>query len=87
MANTTETLRLACEQLAQLTGQEPESVSSFQRTEDGWRLTVEIVEVSRIPDTTSLLASYEVELDEDGGLTGYRRVRRYERGRADDQAH
>ncbi|URM92449.1 gas vesicle protein [Streptomyces sp. MRC013] len=86
MANTPETLRLACEQLAQLTGREPESVSSFHRTDDGWRLTVEVVELSRIPDTTSLLASYEVELDQDGGLTGYRRVRRYERGRADGQA-
>ncbi|WP_010474812.1 MULTISPECIES: gas vesicle protein [Streptomyces] len=85
MASTPETLRLGCEQLAQLIGQQPESVSSFQRTDDGWRLNVEVVEVSRIPDTTSLLSSYEVELDEDGGLTGYRRVRRYERGRADDQ--
>ncbi|MCP9946917.1 gas vesicle protein [Streptomyces somaliensis] len=86
MTSTPETLRLACEQLAQLIGREPESVSSFHRTDDGWRLTVEVVELSRIPDTTSLLASYEVELDQDGGLTGYRRVRRYERGRADDQA-
>ncbi|MEU2181492.1 gas vesicle protein [Streptomyces thermolilacinus] len=86
MANPTETLRLACEQLAQLTGREPESVSSFQRLDDGWRLTVEVVELARIPDTTSLLASYEVELDQEGSLTGYRRVRRYERGRADDRA-
>ncbi|KUH40003.1 gas vesicle protein [Streptomyces kanasensis] len=71
---------------SQLTGQAPESVSSFQRTDDGWRLTVEVVELSRIPDTTSLLASYEVELDEEGELTGYRRVRRYERGKADDRS-
>ncbi|WP_228984042.1 gas vesicle protein [Streptomyces sp. DH12] len=86
MANASETLRLACEQLSQLTGQAPESVSSFERTDDGWRLTVEVVELSRIPDTTSLLASYEVELDGDGELTGYRRVRRYERGKADDRS-
>ncbi|MET9800632.1 gas vesicle protein GvpO [Streptomyces sp. NPDC006368] len=84
MANTSETLRGACEQLAQLTGMTTESVSSFRRTDDdGWQLTVEVVELERVPETMSLLASYEVELDQDGELTGYRRVRRYERGRAD----
>jgi hypothetical protein len=31
----------------------------------------------------SLLASYQVDLDPQGQLTGYRRVRRYERGRSD----
>ncbi|MFG3497685.1 gas vesicle protein [Streptomyces sp. NPDC047928] len=86
MANASHTLRLACEQLARLTGQTAESVSSFQRDEHGWRLTVEVLELPRVPDTTSLLASYEVELDSEGELTGYRRVRRYQRGRADDRA-
>ncbi|KAF0646405.1 hypothetical protein K701_29055 [Streptomyces fradiae ATCC 10745 = DSM 40063] len=83
MAKATEILLLASEQLAQLTGNTPESVSSFQKTDDGWQLTVEVVELERIPDTTSLIASYEVELDDEGDVTGYRRVRRYERGRAD----
>jgi len=31
----------------------------------------------RIPDTTSLLASYEVQVDRNGELMEYRRVRRY----------
>ena len=60
-----------------------ESVSSFEQTEDGWTLEVEVLELARVPDTMSLLASYQVELDPQGELTGYRRVRRYERGRAD----
>lgn len=30
----------------------------------------------------SLMASYQVDLDEQGQLTGHRRVRRYERGRS-----
>lgn len=85
MANTSETLRRACEQLAELTGLTAESVSSFQRTDEGWQLTVEVLELARVPETMSLLASYELELDQDGELTGYRRVRRYERGRADRQ--
>ncbi|MDN3293917.1 gas vesicle protein [Streptomyces ficellus] len=78
-----QVLRNACAQLAELTGREAESVSSFERTEDGWSVTVEVLELARVPDTMSLLASYDVALDPNGELTGYRRVRRYERGRAD----
>ncbi|MDL5204724.1 gas vesicle protein [Streptomyces sp. ALI-76-A] len=78
-----EVLRDACAQLGELTGMSAENVSSFEQTEDGWSLEVEVLELSRVPDTMSLMATYQVELDPDGELTGYRRVRRYERGRAD----
>ncbi|WP_189858267.1 gas vesicle protein GvpO [Streptomyces poonensis] len=78
-----EVLRHARSQLTELTGMVPESVSSFEQTEDGWALEVEVLELARVPDTMSLMASYLVELDPNGELTGYRRVRRYERGRAD----
>ncbi|MET9550245.1 gas vesicle protein [Streptomyces sp. NPDC006627] len=76
-------LRAAQTQLAELTGMTAESVSSFERTEEGWLLEIEVLELARVPDTMSLLASYEVRLDPQGELTGYRRVRRYERGRSD----
>ncbi|MFF0199697.1 gas vesicle protein [Streptomyces sp. NPDC005017] len=78
-----EVLRDARDQLAELTGMDTESVSSFERTEDGWSLEVEVLELARVPDTMSLMGSYQVDLDPEGRLTGYRRVRRYERGRAD----
>ncbi|WJV45279.1 gas vesicle protein [Streptomyces flavofungini] len=76
-------LRCAREQLAELTGLTVESVSSFERSEEGWDLAVEVLELARVPDTMSLLATYAVTLDPQGDLIGYRRVRRYERGRAD----
>ncbi|KUL75748.1 gas vesicle protein [Streptomyces sp. NRRL WC-3605] len=78
-----EVLREARAQLAELTGMEAETVTSFDRTEDGWTLEVEVLELSRVPDTMSLMASYQVELDSEGQLTGYRRLGRYERGRSD----
>jgi hypothetical protein len=80
-----EVLRQARAQLAELTGMTAESVSSFEQTEEGWALEVEVLELERVPDTMSLMASYQVELDAEGQLTGYRRVRRYERGRADSR--
>jgi hypothetical protein len=78
-----QVLREARTQLEELTGMAAETVSSFEQTEDGWSLEIEVLELTRVPDTMSLMASYEVELDDRGVLPGYRRVRRYDRGRAD----
>ena len=71
---------LAADQLLELTGKAAEGVTGLQRSDDGWRVQVEVVEVRRIPDTTDVLALYEVEVDEDGELESYRRLRRYARG-------
>ena len=76
--------RQATSELADLLGREPEGIISLERDEEGWLVGVEVVEVRRVPDTADVLAEYEVEADEDGHLTGYRRVRRYPRGRAQD---
>lgn len=79
-----EAARHACRRLAGLVGHPTEGVSAVQALEDGWRVDVDVLEVARIPDTTSLLATYEVDLDGKGHLTQYRRVRRYRRGASDD---
>jgi Gas vesicle synthesis protein GvpO len=69
--------------LQELSGAEPESVSAIDRTAGGWRVTVEVVEVHRIPESTDVLATYEVELDRDGDLVRYERRRRYYRSQSD----
>lgn len=76
-------LRAAREQLVELTGLYPEVLPRLERTDEGWLLEAEVVELARVPETMSLMALYEVTLDPDGLLTGYRRLRRYERGRSD----
>lgn len=72
-------------ELGELLGREPEGVVSLERTEDGWRIGVEVVEVRRVPDTADVLAEYEVDADSRGRLVGYRRARRYARGQAQDR--
>jgi len=74
----------AARQLLELTGKEAEGVTGLERTDDGWTVQVEVVEVRRIPDTTDVLALYEVDTDERGNMQGYRRVRRYARGSASE---
>ncbi|HET6625147.1 MAG TPA: gas vesicle protein [Nocardioidaceae bacterium] len=70
----------AAQQLLELTGRESEGVTGIQRTDDGWTIQVEVVEVRRIPNTTDVLGLYEVTTDQAGDLEGYRRLRRYARG-------
>ena len=74
-----QAVRFAKAQLLELTGKRPESVSSVNRTRDGWVVNVEVVELERIPQSTDILASYQVELDERGELRCYERVNRYYR--------
>ncbi|MEU5789320.1 gas vesicle protein [Micromonospora purpureochromogenes] len=70
-------------QIAALTGKDALGTVSLQATDEGWLVGVEVVEDHRIPASTDLLGLYEVELDLDGGLIGYRRVRRYQRGKGE----
>jgi hypothetical protein len=80
--NPPELARAARSQLAELTGRMPESVLGLRKDDDGWKVTVEVVELSRVPTSTDLLGCYVVTLDDDGELVGYERVRRYQRGQA-----
>jgi hypothetical protein len=68
----------------ELAGRPVEAVSSVNREDGGWRLAVEVVELARIPDSTSLLGTYEVRVDGDGNIVEYERIRRYYRNRADE---
>ncbi|RFU43050.1 gas vesicle protein [Actinomadura logoneensis] len=83
MKSAVEAAKEAVEQLVALTGRESEGVVGVERSEDGWIVTVEIVETHRIPDSADILACYRVELDSDGDLTGYHRTHRYARGQVD----
>lgn len=76
-------MRRAAEQLSELLGREAASVSAVKATDDGWVADVEVVEIERVPDTTSVMASYRVRMDSAGELTGYERSRRYSRGQID----
>lgn len=72
------------EQITELTGKAAESVTGVRPSQDGWLVTVEVVEDRRIPSSTDILATYEAELDDDGELQSYRRTRRYSRGAGDN---
>ena len=71
-------------QVSELFGKPAESIAAISRDGSrGWNVTIELVELERIPETTSLLGSYEVKLDGNGKLVEARRVRRYPRNQSD----
>jgi hypothetical protein len=93
MANTDGDGRLSAAELGraalttvrELTGYEPEAVTGLEWDGELWQVTVDALELSRIPNTTDLLGSYVVQLDESGTLRGYHRARRFQRGQASDE--
>src|SRR3954453_8175082 len=74
-----EILALATDEVSALIGRPVEGVSAVDRVDHGFQLAIEVVELTRIPDTTSVLATYEVDVDDSGQLRSYRRLRRYNR--------
>jgi hypothetical protein len=77
-------VKRAREQITDLLGKEPESVSGVQHANGSWSVTVEVVEIYRIPDTTDILSSYEVVLDDEGDLVRLNRQRRYRRSQVEE---
>jgi Gas vesicle synthesis protein GvpO len=71
----------AASELTGLIGRQVEGVVGVEQVDDGWRVQVEVVETRRIPETTDILATYEVDVDADGEVTAYRRLSRHVRGR------
>jgi hypothetical protein len=66
-----------------LTGFSAEAVTGFQWDGEEWLVSVEVCELERVPNTTDVMATYIVQLDDRGGLLGYKRDRRYLRGQAE----
>jgi len=72
----------AVEQVQELIGRPVEAVTGMEKDGSEWTVTVEVVELARIPNTTDVLGKYEVKLDKNGEVTGAKRTRRYYRSEA-----
>lgn len=73
----------ALEQFEELTRLEPLGTTGVRREEDGWSVLVDVVELERVPVTTSVMATYRVDVDDSGELRGFERLRRFVRGSVD----
>jgi Gas vesicle synthesis protein GvpO len=78
-----ELTEAALNTIADLTRFEPEAVTGLEWDGEAWHASVDVLEVERIPNTTDVLATYDVQLDDEGTLLGYKRRRRFIRGQAE----
>nr|WP_041451434.1 gas vesicle protein GvpO [Hoyosella subflava] len=79
-----EAAQVAARLLAELTGKEPQGVTSLAPADEGWEVEVEVVEDHRVPSSADILSLYEIQIDQEGNLLSWRRTRRYPRGRGDE---
>jgi Gas vesicle synthesis protein GvpO len=87
MAKSNDDGRLSAHELSQaalttvqeLTGYEPEAITGLEWDGDVWQVTVDVLELSRVPSTTDMIGQYVVQLDEGGTLRGYKRTARFQR--------
>ena len=88
MAGRNENGRLSAAELSQaalstvetLTGYQPEAITGLEWDGECWNVTVDALEMARIPSSTDVIGSYMIQLDEHGTLRGYKRVKRFQRG-------
>ncbi|HEX6485275.1 MAG TPA: gas vesicle protein [Nocardioidaceae bacterium] len=76
--------QIALEELSALVGCPAEGVSGIRKNDSGWIVTVEVMELGRVPETTDVMASYDVHVDQDGDVMEYQRLRRYLRAQVED---
>lgn len=77
--NTPEIALHAKQQLTLLTGLKADTVSSLNHDDQGWHVTADLIEMKRIPESTDMLGTYVMLLDDLGNLVRYERIRRYVR--------
>jgi hypothetical protein len=75
----------ALDELEALVGCPAEGVTAIRQVDGGWLAMVDVLELERVPETTDVLASYEVTFDGDGQVTGYRRTGRFLRSQVEDR--
>lgn len=63
----------AKKELAELTGFTSPSGIGAKKKDDGWVITIEIMEKKSIPDGMDVLGIYEVETDNQGNILNYER--------------
>lgn len=72
-------------ELPELLGLQVDSILGLESADgNGWTVTAQVLELSRIPQSTDVLGAYEVTIDDHGELIGARRRRRYYRNQADE---
>lgn len=78
--NITEVQKKVFPQIKELLKKEPETISSVEKTEDGWLIRCDVLEKKSVPETYDLLKVFEFKLNKDAVVTGFKQLRKIRRG-------
>jgi hypothetical protein len=82
---TGDLVQEARRQVSELTGLTAETVTGMHRAgDDSWVVTVEMLELARVPNTMDVLGTFEVTLSPDAELLGFRRLGRHRRSATEE---
>ena len=70
----------AKEQLAEVTGFSPVAAVGGFKDDEGWHITVDVVEMTRIPEASDIIGTYVVSLDPEGNMVKFEKKRARLRG-------
>lgn len=68
-----ELVEKAREELVKVTGLELSTTLGAVKGENGWKISVEMVEKHSVPDQMDILATYDAIVDDDGNLVNFNR--------------
>jgi len=71
----TELAERARQQLAQVTGFKPVAVVGSFKDAEGWHVSVDMLEMTRLPESTDVLGTYLVLMDEEGDMVKFEKKR------------
>jgi len=80
---TTQMMSLAeraKEQLAEVTGFNPVAAVGGFKDDEGWHLSVDMLEMARLPESTDIIGTYVVILDPEGNMIKFEKKRARLRG-------
>ena len=70
----------AKEQLAEVTGFSPVAAVGGFKDEEGWHISVDVLEMARLPESTDIIGTYMVTLDPEGNMVKFEKKRARLRG-------
>jgi hypothetical protein len=70
----------AKQQLAQVTGFSPVAAVGGFKDEEGWHITVDMLEMARLPESTDIIGTYAVTLDAEGNMVKFEKKQSRLRG-------
>jgi hypothetical protein len=78
--DVTKLIRQASRDLEEITGLRAVAVVGWSAHDQGWKMSVELLEREAVPDTMDVLAIYDVELAADGHVLRFERTGLRHRG-------